>query len=250
MWTALPVWTPGGTNSGAPALAELLGIVGRDDVAVGVEQIALAVALEDGAEVPAMAVIVGELGVLRLRVDLVVDVAEEVEIAPQAARRGAFRIAVEHLVRLGGARIALAAEALLLRRARRRQPVLRPRPHQVGVGLVVPHRVAEVGVQEDVGLVHVAGHALGGRDRAGEGVADRVALFLQSAVGGVGRAAWLVDAASALSRIVGIDRRASARRGRTAPRSGCAAARGRWRRRRGSRRSPNGDSRPAGRWCP
>ena len=47
-------------------LAPFLRIVGRDDLAVGVEQIALAVALEHRAEVPAVAVIVGELGVLEL----------------------------------------------------------------------------------------------------------------------------------------------------------------------------------------
>src|SRR5687768_15474551 len=60
------------------------------------------------------------------------------------------------------------------------------RPIWTGVGLVIPHRVAQIRVQEDVGLVHVAAHALGGRDGAGEGVADRMALLLQCAVAGVG----------------------------------------------------------------
>ena len=45
-------------------LAPFLGIVGADDLAVGIEQVALAVALEHPAEVPAVAVVVGELGVL------------------------------------------------------------------------------------------------------------------------------------------------------------------------------------------
>ena len=66
MWTALPGLTPGGTNLPSPALRHFCGIVGRDDLAVRVEQVALAVALEHRAEVPAMAVIVGELGVLQL----------------------------------------------------------------------------------------------------------------------------------------------------------------------------------------
>src|SRR3546814_1034554 len=48
------------------------------------------------------------------------------------------------------------------------------------VGLIVPHRVAQEAVQEDVGLVHVAVHALRGGDRAREDVADRVPLLLRS----------------------------------------------------------------------
>ena len=64
-----------------------------------VEQVALAVALEDGAEIPAVAVVVGELGVLELRVELG-DLAEELEVAPLAAHRRAFRIAIEDLAHL------------------------------------------------------------------------------------------------------------------------------------------------------
>ena len=66
----------------------------RDDVAGRVEQVALAVALEHGAEVPAVAVVVGELRVLQLRVE-VRDLLEEVDVAPQAARRRRLGIAVE-----------------------------------------------------------------------------------------------------------------------------------------------------------
>jgi hypothetical protein len=48
---------------------EFFRVVVRNDIAFAVEQIAVAVALVDGAEVPAMAVIIGELGVLRRRSD-------------------------------------------------------------------------------------------------------------------------------------------------------------------------------------
>ena len=46
--------------------APFLGIVVGDDIALGVQQIAVAVAFEGGAEIPAVAVVVGELGVLQL----------------------------------------------------------------------------------------------------------------------------------------------------------------------------------------
>ena len=110
MWTALPGLTPARRELAHAGLAPLLRIVVGDDLAVGVQQIAVAVALEDGAEVPAMAVIVGELGVLQLRVQ-VEDVAQEVEVGPLAARRGAFRIAVQDLAHLRGGRIVLLAPA-------------------------------------------------------------------------------------------------------------------------------------------
>jgi len=80
------------------ALAPFFGIGGINDVgtvgavschiAVGGQQIAAPVALEDAAEVPAVAVIVGELRVLVAVVD-VIDVAQELDIGPEAARRGA-----------------------------------------------------------------------------------------------------------------------------------------------------------------
>src|SRR5690606_39391421 len=105
-------------------LAPFLGVVGRNQVTFGVEQVAFAVALEHRAEVPAVAVVVGELGVLELRIE-VVDVAQEVEIGPLAARRRAFGVAVEHRAHFGGGRVFLLFG-----------------PHRRSVGLVVPHRVA------------------------------------------------------------------------------------------------------------
>src|SRR3546814_3133871 len=83
------------------ALAPVRGILGVDDmrgigaigryVSAGVEQIAAAVALEDAAEAPAVAVIVGELRVL-VRVVAVIDVAQEFDVGTQAARAGALRV--------------------------------------------------------------------------------------------------------------------------------------------------------------
>ena len=140
-----------------PFPAPALGIVGRNDGPVGVQQIALAVALEHAAEIPAVAVIVGELGVAQGRVQIV-DRAQEVQIGPVAARRGTLGIAVQHRADFLSGRIALTLG-----------------PHGRCVRLIVPHRVAEVAVQEHVRLVHVAVHALGCRDGAGKGVADRVA---------------------------------------------------------------------------
>src|SRR3546814_11533929 len=48
----------------------LVGTIGRH-IAPGIEQIAVAVALEHAAEIPAVAVIVGELGVLVAVVDVI-----------------------------------------------------------------------------------------------------------------------------------------------------------------------------------
>src|SRR3546814_9625997 len=85
-----------------------IGAIGRH-VSAGVEQIAAAVALEDAAEVPAVAVIVGELRVL-VRVVDVIDVAQEFDVGPQAARAGALRVAFERPVDLGRGRLMLRSE--------------------------------------------------------------------------------------------------------------------------------------------
>ena len=55
---------------------------------------------------------------------------------------------------------------------------MRAGPHGRRVTLVIPHGVTEIGIEEDIGLVHVAIHALRSRDRAGEDVAQRMAFFL------------------------------------------------------------------------
>src|SRR3546814_12269723 len=60
-------------------------------------------------------------------------------------------------------------------------------PHLSRVRFIIPYRVAEVGIQEDVGLVPVAGHALRGLDGAGEGVGDRMPRFAARRIVGVRR---------------------------------------------------------------
>ena len=68
----------------------------RDRLAAVVEQVAVPVLLEDGAEDPAVAVEIGELGVPRLRVQLG-DPLQERWVGPVAARRRLVR--VRHLRR-------------------------------------------------------------------------------------------------------------------------------------------------------
>ena len=182
-------------------LFELVRIVVRYDVPGLVQQVALAVALEDRTEVPAVAVIVGELGVVGLRVDVGPDVLKELQFGPFAARCGGFRVAVKDfphplpravlgvavffdlfavplfvvIVILAGGDLLFLA--VLLAEVSVAADDLFFRPHQWGVGFVIPHRVAEIGVHEHVRLVHVAGHAGRSLDRRGEGVAQRVTLF-------------------------------------------------------------------------
>jgi hypothetical protein len=75
-------------------LLEFLRIVGRNDVVAVVEQVALAVALVDGAEIPAVTVIVGELGVLELRIELA-DLGAELGICPFSAHHCPLGVAIE-----------------------------------------------------------------------------------------------------------------------------------------------------------
>ena len=80
-------------------LLEFIGIVVRHDVAVAIEQVALAVFLEDGAEVPTVAVIVGELGVLRFGIDVGPNLGQELHVTPFTACSCFFRVAHETLSR-------------------------------------------------------------------------------------------------------------------------------------------------------
>ncbi len=141
-------------------LLPLLRIVVGNDVSLGIEQVALAITLVDRAEIPAVTVIVGELRVLQLRIELA-DTLEELQIRPLTARRGAFRIAIEHVTNALGRR-----ELLLLG------------PHGWSIRLVVPHGVAEERIDEHVRLVHVTNHALTGRYRSGERVCQRVPAII------------------------------------------------------------------------
>ena len=50
--------------------------------------------------------------------------------------------------------------------------------HEFAVSFLVPPRVTEIGIHEEVSLVHVAVHTLARRDRAGELMDDRMSLFI------------------------------------------------------------------------
>ena len=143
-------------------LLELVRIVVGDDVPFAVQQMALPVLPEDGPEVPAVAVVVGELGVLVEMVPLG-DGLQEFGIGPLTARCSAVGVPLVHLTNFRRSRVFLLFG-----------------PHIRRVGLVVPHGVAEVTVQEHVRLVHVAGHALSRRNGPAEGVANGVSRFILS----------------------------------------------------------------------
>src|SRR3546814_9354577 len=127
-------------------------VCSSDLIAIGGQQFADPVALEDAAEIPASAVIVGELGVLVAVVD-VIDVAQKFDVGPKPARSRALGIAFEHLMHLGRGRIALLLIFLLIflvahpRRAWR--AIFRTWPHLRRVRFIIPHRVAEVGVRSE-----------------------------------------------------------------------------------------------------
>ena len=128
----------------------------------GVEQVALAIVLEDRAEHPAVAVEIGELRVLELLVEFRrPDLFEKVEIdqIPRAAAASGF--ASQDLIALLVGRIVLLG-----------------RIHVLAVGFVVPPDVAEIR-RDHVGAgMDVADDALAGRNRARELVLDRMARFV------------------------------------------------------------------------
>src|SRR5258708_25030664 len=71
-------------------------------------------------------------------------------------------------------------------RLARRRVALLVGPHERGVGFIIPHGVAHEGVHEHIGLVHVAHHALAGRNRARETMFERMPRLLL-ADGGIDR---------------------------------------------------------------
>src|SRR5208283_4701124 len=81
-------------------LLEFLRVVRRDDVVAVVEEVAVAVALEDRTEIPAMPVIVGELGVVEPRVQLA-DLGAELGVGPLAAHDRRLGVALERRTYLG-----------------------------------------------------------------------------------------------------------------------------------------------------
>ena len=69
----------------------VLEVAVLDNVVVEVETIAFLVLLEDRAEQPSMAVIIGKLRVLQLRIQLR-RFFEKIEVMPESARCGGFRV--------------------------------------------------------------------------------------------------------------------------------------------------------------
>src|SRR5438034_2658595 len=140
-------------------LRELLRIVIVDLVVVEIEQVALPIMFENRAEDPAVSVIIGELGVLKLRIQFR-DLVEKSFVAPKSARSGGLGI------------FHCRSEELSIRRI-----VLFLRIHQLAVRFLVPPGVTEIRVHEEISLMHVAIHALARRNRAGELVHDRMSAL-------------------------------------------------------------------------
>ena len=161
--------------------APLFRVVGIDNLALRIKQIALAVALQDGAEIPAVAVIIRELSIFEFGIQII-NVAQEVQIRPQPLGRRSLRITFVGFPHFRRRRIALRFEYPLIIRIAHAcglgRLVLRPRPHERRIGFVIPHRVAEEGIEKDIGLMHVAIHALRCRNGARKGVLERMTLFL------------------------------------------------------------------------
>ena len=158
-------------------IVQRLGVHGRaiDYIAVGVEQIAVAVLFVDGAKDPAMPVEIGELRVQQLRVDLLVEIFKEVRpghvadlvvvvgisIGPQSSHRRAFGIVLADLVLVFAGRILLLA-----------------RIHELAVGLVVPPGVSEIRVQHVRARVNVTDDARARRHVFDERVLHRMPGFV------------------------------------------------------------------------
>src|ERR1043165_8045248 len=143
-------------------LAELRGILRRDDVAVRVEQISLAIAFEDFAKQPAMSMKVRELRVAQQRIEpRRAGVFQKIEVGPQATQTRRLRIAIEFFLLF-----------ILTRR------VLRRWIHFRTVALVIPPRESEVSRDHVRAGVHVTDHALRRWDLARELVLDRMARLV------------------------------------------------------------------------
>ena len=116
--------------------------------------------LEDGAENPAVPVVIGKLRVLELRIEFG-HVIEKILVAPESARRGCFGI-----VHGGPDQLGIGRIVLLLR------------IHEFAVGFLVPPGVTEIRIHKEISLVHVAVHALAGWNRARELMNDRMTALV------------------------------------------------------------------------
>ena len=86
---------------------------------------------------------------------------KKIAVAPQTTRRGRFRIRLCLLQKF------LVAGIMLL-----------PWVHQLAIRLLIPPGVTEIWIHEQVALVHVAVHALTGRNRARKLMDDWMAAFV------------------------------------------------------------------------
>ena len=68
-------------------------------IALFIKQRPVAISFEDGSEIPAMAVVIGKLGVLKLGV-IFPDLTEKFAIAPKSPLRGFFRVVARNFTRL------------------------------------------------------------------------------------------------------------------------------------------------------
>ena len=151
-----------------------LRVFGRDridDPTDRVEQVSLAVVLEDCPEHPPVAVEVGELREPESGVQLR---RPRQEVGARAFADLAHRIRIEvGPESADGGRLGVLAEARELLFGRR--TALVPRVHELAVGLVVPPGIAEIAVREAGAGMHVTDDALARRDRPRERVTDRMA---------------------------------------------------------------------------
>src|SRR4051812_44547850 len=102
------------------------------------------VLFENGPEDPAVAVVIGKLRILQLRIELR-DFFHEIEITPKAASRGCLGILADR-----GDKFFIRGISLLLR------------IHELAVAFLVPPGVADIGINKEIALMHVANHALTG----------------------------------------------------------------------------------------
>ena len=87
---------------------------------------------------------------------------EKIQVTPQSARGGGFGI-VDWLSCTSSASVGFFCSVWI---------------HEFAVGFLVPPGVTEIRIHEEISLVHVAGHALAGRNRARELMGDRMAALV------------------------------------------------------------------------
>src|SRR5437764_10892607 len=129
-----------------PGVAYLLRISVVFLVVVETELDALPIVFENRSQDPAVSVIIGELGVLKLRIQFR-DLVEKSFVAPKSARSAGLGI------------FHCRSDELSIRRI-----VLFLRIHQLAVRFLVPPGVTEIRAHEEISLMHVAVDGLARRN--------------------------------------------------------------------------------------